>query len=610
MLIPAQRGVLVTDGNERAALAVTRSLGRRGIPVYVGAETSRSLAGTSRYCRGSFVYPSPWQAPDEYVGCLIEQARMHDASVVFPVTDLAVELLGEAQLRGCTTFILPIPSLERYHSLSNKYRLMQWAQKEGIPIPETHFVTDGDVDAIIPGLDRWPVVVKPGRSLVRVHGSRRKTSVQYARDADELRRLYAEHEELREPSLVQSRIVGQGEGVFGIFEKGNPRAMFAHRRIREKPPSGGVSVLRESIALPEPMTTYAETIARSVEWHGVAMMEFKVDRQSGIPYLMEVNGRFWGSLQLAIDAGVDFPWLLYQLATTGSVPESHPYRIGVKSRWWLGDVDHLLLRLRKSEKELSLPPGSPSRLATITNFLNVFDEQTQGEVFRLTDLRPGLHEMRMYLQPLFDRIGPALARRLSAAGYAMARTAWTVGLKLGLHRRRIKRIPSGGGAAVLVLCKGNICRSPFAAGYLMARSKSGRGLLEIMSAGLDTTAGKPAYPLAITTSVKHGVDLRHHRTTVLSKELVDKADIILAMELVHNTMLFRQFPEARKKTFLLGHFAPDPLTDIRDPYGGSSEEFEECYALIVKACDGLLQYVQSSPHLAEAGENAFLRIQS
>lgn len=610
MAVQLQRGVLVTDGNERASLAVTRSLGRRGIPVYVGAETSRSLAGASRYCRSSFVYPSPWLAPDDYAACIIEQARAHDASVVFPMTDMAVELLGEARLRDCATFIIPIPSMERYHALSDKYRLMQWAQREGIPIPDTQFVTDGDVEAILPGLNRWPVVVKPGRSLVRVHGSLKKTSVQYARNADELRRLYTEYAELREPSLVQSRIVGQGEGVFGLFEKGRPRAMFAHRRLREKPPSGGVSVLRESVALPEPMATYAQAIAQSVEWDGVVMMEFKVDRQSGIPFLMEVNGRFWGSLQLAIDAGVDFPWLLYRMATTGAVPESQPYRVGVKSRWWLGDVDHLLLRLRKSDHELSLPPGSLSRSATIKNFFNVFDRQTKGEVLRLGDLRPGFHELRMYFRPLSDRVLSALTRRLSAARYAVARMIWYVGLTLGLHRRRLSRLPVGGSLAVLVLCKGNICRSPFAAEYLKAHTQSRRGFHEIMSAGLETTSGKPAYPLAIDTSVKHDVDLRHHRTTAISKELVEKADLILVMELAHNTMLFRLFPEARQKTFLLGHFSPDPRTDIRDPYGGTPEDFEGCYALIVKACDGLLRYVQPSTRVAEADKKAFLRIES
>lgn len=593
MPLPGQRAVIVTDGNERSALAVTRSLGRRGIPVHVGAENRRSLAGTSRYCQGSFVYPSPWRSPDGYVACIIEQARVHDAAVLFPMTDLAVELLGTPEVRAHAGFAVPIPSLEQYHALSNKYRLMQWAQSHGIPIPETHFVVGGDVSSILPALDRWPVVVKPGRSLVRACGTVKKTSVQYARNTDELRRLYAEHAELREPSLIQSRVIGHGEGVFGLFERGQARALFAHRRLREKPPSGGVSVLRESIALPEPMTKYAQMIAESVHWHGVAMMEFKVDGQ-GVPYLMEVNGRFWGSLQLAVDSGIDFPWLLYQLAVAGRVPEPEPYRVGVRSRWWLGDVDHLLLRLRKSESELSLPPESPSRLATIAGFLNVFDLRTKSEVLRFGDPGPGLYEMKAYLLSLAARVGPALNRRTAAVRYATADAVWKLGLGLGLHRGRMERRLSGRIQTVLVLCKGNVCRSPFAEKYL-ARHADAQGLpLQVLSAGLETTAHEPAYPLAIVTSSQHDLDLSMHRTTVISKELVERSDLILVMELVHNTMLFRKFPEASEKTFLLGHFSSRPVTQIRDPYGGTREEFERCYALIGQACDGFLRQLKAS----------------
>src|SRR5262245_48010885 len=89
-------GVIVTDGNERSALAVARSLGQRGVPVFVGAETSSSLAGVSRYCRESFMYPDPWTSPDDYAACILECAKRWGAGAVFPMTDLAVEILGES----------------------------------------------------------------------------------------------------------------------------------------------------------------------------------------------------------------------------------------------------------------------------------------------------------------------------------------------------------------------------------------------------------------------------------------------------------------------------------------------------------------------------------
>src|SRR6185503_13112360 len=110
------------------------------------------------------------------------------------------------------------------------------------------------------------------------------------------------------------------------------------RRIREKPPSGGVSVYCESIAIPQDLEASSGLLLNRLGWNGVAMVEFKLDREAGKAYLMEINGRFWGSLQLAVDAGVDFPRLLVEAA----LGKRHEVPIlggsGVRSRWEWGEV--------------------------------------------------------------------------------------------------------------------------------------------------------------------------------------------------------------------------------------------------------------------------------
>jgi len=125
-----------------------------------------------------------------------------------------------------------------------------------------------------------------------------------------------------------------------------------------------------------------------------------LDQKTGKSFLIEVNGRFWGSLQLAIDAGVDFPYLLSQLAVDGQVETQKPYRLGVKSRWLLGDLDHLLLRLFKKEEDLSLPPDFPSKIKTLVQFMNFFDNDTYFELNRWGDLRPFLFELKRYLRQI------------------------------------------------------------------------------------------------------------------------------------------------------------------------------------------------------------------
>jgi predicted ATP-grasp superfamily ATP-dependent carboligase len=105
---------------------------------------------------------------------------------------------------------------------------------------------------------------------------------------------------------------------------------------------------------------------------------------------MEVNGRFWGSLQLAVDAGVDFPWLAYQVATKVTPQTTHTYRQGARLHWILGDLDNLLIQLRDRDVRRS----TTSKLLAITNFLGTcIDPKARAEIFRLSDPMPGILEV-------------------------------------------------------------------------------------------------------------------------------------------------------------------------------------------------------------------------
>jgi hypothetical protein len=188
--------------------------------------------------------------------------------------------------------------------------------------------------------------------------------------------------------------------VFVLFDRGRPCAAFAHRRLREKPPSGGVSALCESIALDPALLDHAVRLLGPLAWHGVAMMEFKQDRRTGDAFLMEVNGRFWGSLQLAVDAGVDFPFLSCQLALGQPWPAPRNFQIGVQSRWLLGDLDHLLTRLFHGTDDQHLPEGAPSRARAVIDFLRPLGAAGRYDVVSGHDPGPFLHEIGRYVKEL------------------------------------------------------------------------------------------------------------------------------------------------------------------------------------------------------------------
>jgi len=149
--------------------------------------------------------------------------------------------------------------------------------------------------------------------------------------------------------LLQEYIPGDDYyGVSVIFNATNElRSAFVHKKIRQYPITGGVSTYAVSVHYPE-LVELSEKILRSIGWYGVANIEFKVDSRNGRPKLIEINPRLWGSLHLATESGINFPYLLYELAVTGDIKPKFDYREGVKFRWLLqGDLMSFFSRLIK-----------------------------------------------------------------------------------------------------------------------------------------------------------------------------------------------------------------------------------------------------------------------
>lgn len=382
--------VLVLDGNQRSALAMTRSLGRQGISVLVADSTPHSLAGHSRYCARECHYPSPDLDVQRFVAHLAQMIDQEGIGTVFPMTDITTAtLLQHKEALGDVK--LPYPAFAAYETASNKAELFQRAEKLGIPTPQTHYInTPSDLDAVFESL-QYPIVIKPAKSNILVNNQWVSTEVSIAESAQVLRQRVAATPWLRDhPYMLQEYIQGQGQGLFALYNQGTPLAFFSHKRLREKPPRGGVSVYCESAPVNPAMHNIAEQILGDLAWHGVAMVEFKV-AADGTPYLMEINARFWGSLELAVRAGVDFPYLLYQMAQGEKPAPVVNYQEGQRLRWLLGDLDHLYLVLKDPSIGVGAKLGAALHLLTTSPF------GTDHDTFRISDPGPFLHELRHYL---------------------------------------------------------------------------------------------------------------------------------------------------------------------------------------------------------------------
>jgi len=392
--------ILITDGENRSALAMTRSLGRKGHSVFVSGLETKNISASSAFCLKSFASPDPLAHGDNYSAAIAKIVQMEHIDVIFPMTEQSVYILNGARSNFGASVVLACAQAEKMEAVSNKYRLFRLAENMGIAMPKTLYVKSRDdfyVQKVAPS--DFPVVVKPAFSKVVVGERIVSSGVMYAKDQDELFRLYDTKEVLQYPSLIQELIVGEGTGLFTLFDGDRHLALFSHRRLLEKPPSGGVSVLSESIPLDEEMVEAAHRLLAAVKWTGIAMVEFKRDARDGTAKLMEINGRFWGSLQLAVSSGVDFPALCldYYLGNKPAALMSD-YMVGHRLKWGLGILDHLIIRLKTGGQSLNLPPNSPSRWQVAMELMKVGDAQTSFDVYDRKDWRPFGEELKTYIR--------------------------------------------------------------------------------------------------------------------------------------------------------------------------------------------------------------------
>jgi predicted ATP-grasp superfamily ATP-dependent carboligase len=385
----------VTDGDERSALAVVRSLGRAGHRVYVCSTSGWSIAGASRYALGEGKVETPLN-PSRFAKDVSDLIARWRIDMLIPMTEQAFNSVFASSERFADITIPSAPP-EIFRRISDKRAVMDAAAACGLGVPAQVVLTTPRDAQHLESL-QFPLVIKPARSVVQDNGAQLKMGVTHCADLGALRRALDRLPPAAYPLLLQQRIVGPGVGVFLLMWDGERVATFAHRRIREKPPAGGVSVYRESIAADEDLVSRSERLLCNFGWRGVAMIEYKVDARTGTPFIMEINGRFWGSLQLAIDAGVDFPRLLVARASGQRVYGPPEYKVGIRSKWEWGEVDYALARLRRNDSQLSLPPGSPGRVRSLLRVLVPWVPGDRLEVLRASDPAPFWRETVRYFR--------------------------------------------------------------------------------------------------------------------------------------------------------------------------------------------------------------------
>lgn len=344
-----QSAVFITDGHWRKTLAAVRALGRTGADVTVGESTRLATAAFSRYCRHVVVYPSPLTRPGAFVSHLERSLARRPYRMLLPMEDETLDIVTRhREVFDRHTFI-PAVANATLRLARRKDKILSLAAALGIPTPRTWQVETLEQLDVLKDRLPYPVVIKP-RQGAGAEG------VAYPRDAAEFVQTYRRTHRTHPFPLVQERIPAEGPGYGASFlmdAGGRVKAAFVHRRLREYPVSGGASTLRESVRY-DAVREMGETLLKALNWFGVAMVEFKLDPRDNTPKLMEINPRFWGSLALAVAAGVNFPHLLLRLARGEDFRPVETYQLGKRCRWMLpGDLLHFLHNPQRSRLQPS-----------------------------------------------------------------------------------------------------------------------------------------------------------------------------------------------------------------------------------------------------------------
>lgn len=361
--------VLVTNARRRKAIPIVRSLADAGMHV-ICADTARLAAGFySRACQERLVHPEI--GSQAFLDFLISWLSRNPCDVIFPLDDDVLDVLLLNRHRLPNPSALLAPEVQTVRRVNDKAWLIPHAAGLGIAVPRTVVIRSPEDLACLHQMEP-SVLVKPSRGV----GGR---GVCRTQNREQLREVCERILAQGHAALVQEIIPkeGHGLGYFALYDRQQRLvAQFMHRRLREYPIDGGPSTLREGV-WDEALARTAKRLLESLNWIGLAMVEFKEDVRDGIPKLMEINPRFWGSIALPIFSGVDFPVLAARVSAGQQVEPVLSYTLGNKARWlWPGDILHLLSSLRRGR----WPRG----------FFHFFDSHTCDDMLSLRDPLPSL----------------------------------------------------------------------------------------------------------------------------------------------------------------------------------------------------------------------------
>ncbi|MFA9427628.1 carboxylate--amine ligase [Natronorubrum sp. A-ect3] len=372
-----------------STVACVRSLGRRGIRTIVVSSDETTPAFQSKYCDEAVRVPSPHEDLVAYKEALRSLAMRPDVRTIIPVREPDIYVLSKYRDEFAEYVSTPWPTFETLARAQDRMRLFDAADTAGVAAPETAlFTTEPDQER------KW--IVKPRYTILGDEYVDEYTpetciappSTQYL---ESTRGATTEdiHTEMHHVPLVQEYVSTTEEyGFFALYDEGNPLATFQHRQRRGYSYAGGPSSFRESVDIPA-LEEAGLALLDELDWHGLAMVEFLHDEETGEFKLMEVNPRFWSSLPFSVQTGSDFPYYYWLLANGEQDLIDHDYQSGIGGHLLRGELLYLHSVLTK---DIDLVE-KPSMTEAVTDVAWSLYDQPRFDYLSRDDPRPFVRDL-------------------------------------------------------------------------------------------------------------------------------------------------------------------------------------------------------------------------
>lgn len=389
--------VAVIGADSPIGLTLVRELGANGFEVIAFGKSAQSISRNSRYASAFEILRMPLSEH------LPTQLAQHGISAAFVVSENDLLELApiKADFAPCK---LLIPDIDKLQIVLDKRRTLEIADQLGIGVPASWQPKPGEDFATIAASQTFPVAVKwsnPEAVIADLKANNLELEkVEYASSPDALLALLARYDALQQWPLVQYCCPGYGLGQMFNMHNGAATLRFQHKRLREWPPTGGVSTFCASVPLGEHAAQQkrSEELLREIGWEGTAMVEYRYDPETERYWLMEINGRFWGSIPLAFHCGVHFARELYRCQIDGHQPaQQQPYP-SRKARYMIPDAKHIA-------KVLSQKGGAlGSKLRALGAFtVGFLSPSNCYYVWNLRDPRPFMDDLMQIVRKLVRR---------------------------------------------------------------------------------------------------------------------------------------------------------------------------------------------------------------